>query len=319
MKKRYTFFSKNWLRFGLVAALTVSTLNSDAQNGPAKMWDKTFGGNGVENMASIQQTSDGGFILGGYSTSGISGDKSQASVGTVDFWVIKLDVIGNKIWDKTFGGSANDPLYSIQQTSDGGFILGGISLSGVGGDKSQPNKGNADYWIVKIDANGNKLWDKTYGGSGNDYFRYIRQTSDGGYILCGNSESGISGDKSQNSLGGFDYWLLKLDGNGNKVWDKTIGGSGSEEFHQLQQTSDGGYILGGGSTSGVSGHKSQTSFGGYDFWIIKLNGSGNKVWDKTLGGNGSDILQSLQQTTDGGYIWVVLLIQALVGVKASQQ
>jgi hypothetical protein len=268
-----------------------------------KLWDKTIGSSGDDNLTSLQQTSDGGYILGGYTQSGISGDKSQVSQGSYDYWVVKLDASGNKIWDKTFGGSGEDRLFSLQQTSDGGYILGGNSYSGISGDKSQANKtqGFDDYWVVKLDANGNKSWDKTLGGSSQDDLWYLQQTLDGGYILGGTTDSGISGDKSQASQGSYDYWVVKLDASGNKMWDKTFGGSLGDGLHSLHQTSDGGYILGGYSASGISGDKSQVSQNG-DYWLVKLDGSGNKSWDKTIGGVDGDNLGSVQQTTDGGYI-----------------
>src|SRR5690606_23152649 len=121
-------------------------------------------------------------------------DKTQGNKGQFDFWVVKLDSNGNKLWDKTFGGNKSDHLSSLVQTTDGGYLLGGYSFSDNNGDKSQPSKGNYDFWLVKIDASGNKLWDKSYGGSGSEELYSLIQTTDGGYILGGSSYSGISGD-----------------------------------------------------------------------------------------------------------------------------
>src|SRR5690606_27864271 len=122
------------------------------------------------------------------SSSEISIDKSQTSE-SYDYWVIKLDACGNKVWDKTLGGSGEEAINSLQQTSDGGYILGGYSQCGIGRDKSQPSRGGWDYWMVKLDASGNKLWDRTFGGSGYDRLFSLQQTSDGGYILGGESGS----------------------------------------------------------------------------------------------------------------------------------
>src|SRR5688572_2322745 len=306
MKKRYPFFFKNWLRCGLLTAFVCSlALSLQAQNGPAVQWDKTIGGSIRDELYSMQQTSDGGYILGGTSSSGISGDKSQACQGFSDYWVVKLDANGFKMWDKTFGGDTTDMFVSLQQTADGGYILGGYSLSGISGDKSQASRGDRDYWVVKLDASGNKMWDKTLGGSQWDEFYSLQQTSDGGYILGGGSGSPISGDKSQAPQHNWfwDYWIVKLDANGNKLWDKTIGGNnGNDILHTVQQTPDGGYILGGESQSGIGGHKSQASRGAFDYWVVKLDASGNKLWDKAFGGSTPDQLQTLQQTSDGGYI-----------------
>src|SRR5690606_29481094 len=129
----------------------------------------------------------------------------------------------DKDWDKTFGGISNENLYSTIQTSDGGYLLAGYSDSSNSGDKSENSKGGNDYWIIKTDASGNKQWDKTIGGSSYDILCSAIQTSDGGYLLAGYSASSISGDKSENSKGGFDYWIVKMDASGNKQWDKTFG------------------------------------------------------------------------------------------------
>src|SRR6187397_2897138 len=136
---------------------------------PTIQWDKTIGGSGDDILLSVQQTSDNGFILGGRSQSSISGDKTEDNKGLHDYWVVKLDANGNKLWDKTFGGSADDFLQSVKQTIDGGFILGGWSLSTISGDKTENSKGESDYWVVKIDVNGNKIWDRTIGGNSGDY------------------------------------------------------------------------------------------------------------------------------------------------------
>ncbi|WP_158267659.1 T9SS type A sorting domain-containing protein [Adhaeribacter arboris] len=269
---------------------------------PAIAWDKTFGGSSSDNLRSLQHTRDGGYILGGRSRSEMGGDKTEAGIGDMDYWVVKLKADGTKEWDKTIGSSGFDDLRSLQQTSDGGYILGGISFSGPSGDKTEVSKGNYDYWVVKLKADGTIAWDKTIGGSGFDDFRSLQQTSDGGYILGGSSDSEPSGDKTQASKGSADYWVVKLKADGTKEWDKTIGSSGFDDFRSLQQTSDGGYILGGISFSRPSGDKTEVSKGNYDYWVVKLKADGTIAWDKTIGGSGFDGLESLQQTSDGGYI-----------------
>ncbi|MCE3007156.1 MAG: hypothetical protein LW884_02240 [Bacteroidetes bacterium] len=264
-----------------------------AQAQPTIEWDRTLGGSGLDRINSLQQTADGGYILGGASNA--------------NYWVVKLDASGNKQWDRTLGGISLDVLNSLQQTSDGGYILGGESFSDadIAGGKSENSRGNGDYWVVKLDANGNKQWDKTLGGSDWDWLSSLQQTSDGGYILGGGSvsDADIAGGKSENSRGFSDYWVVKLDANGNKQWDKTLGGNGLDGINSLQQTADGGYILGGESSSDadIAGGKSENNQG-RDYWVVKLDANGNKQWDKTLGGSGWDVLSSLQQTSDGGYI-----------------
>ncbi|MDQ3291941.1 MAG: hypothetical protein M3Q05_11700, partial [Bacteroidota bacterium] len=186
-----------WRSFSIILLLLLTLpAVTFAQN---KLWDKTIGGSDWDVLSIVQQTQDGGYILGGYSYSNISGDKSQNNKGGYDYWVVKLNANGAKVWDRTLGGTSDDVLTSLQQTSDGGYILAGRSESGVGGNKSQPNKGESDYWVVKLNAKGNKVWDKSFGGSGNDYLYSVQQTSDGGYVLGGWSRSGFSGNKTQAS------------------------------------------------------------------------------------------------------------------------
>jgi hypothetical protein len=267
-----------------------------------KIWDKTFGATGYDYLTTVFQTIDGGYILGGYSNSRADFDKTSFLKGGYDYWIIRIDANGNKLWDKAFGGSLNDYLVSIQQTSDGGYILGGSSNSGVSGNKTETSKGSSDFWIIKTDANGSKQWDKTIGGTSNDNLYGLQQTTDGGYILGGESQSGAGADKTEVLRGAVDYWLVKINPSGNKIWDKTFGGSETDRLYALQQTSDGGYILGGYSKSSISGDKSENSRGNSDFWFIKTDANGNKIWDKTLGGHGEEQLYALQQTSDGGFV-----------------
>ena len=269
---------------------------------PPKQWDKRFGGTSNEALHSLQQTADGGYILGGESNSGISGDKTEDSRGGSDYWVVKIDANGVKQWDKRFGGTTFDQLNSLQQTADGGYILGGWSNSGIGGDKTEDSRGVSDYWVVKIDANGVKQWDKRFGGTDYDNLISLQQTADGGYILGGGSSSGIGGDKTEDSRGSNDYWVVKIDANGVKQWDKRFGGTDEDFLLSLQQTEDGGYILGGNSNSGIGGDKTEEVLGLQDYWVVKIDANGIKQWDKRFGGTSNEGLHSLQQTADGGYI-----------------
>jgi len=279
--------------------------SSAAQSPLVKMWDKTFGGNSDDIPVYFQQTSDAGFIIGGYTYSDVGGDKTEPlknAQGIVDFWIVKTDSLGNKQWDKDFGGANGDQLNSLQQTSDGGYILGGMSASIISGDKTSACWGNWDYWILKLDPLGNILWDKDFGGTSSDQLISLKQTTDGGYILAGNSASDSSGDKSQHCRGAQDYWVVKTDSLGNKQWDRTFGGMDADKLFDVRQTSDGGYILGGSSSSYISGDKTEDVFGIDDYWVVKIDSLGNKEWDKDFGGTDSDILYSLLQTSDGGYI-----------------
>ncbi|HRA60505.1 MAG TPA: hypothetical protein PK901_11700, partial [Bacteroidia bacterium] len=280
----------------LLLFFTTTTLAQEIE------WQNTIGGNYYDQLNSIQQTSDGGYILGGWSDSNISGDKTEDSQGNYDYWVVKLDAAGNIQWQNTIGGNSVDYLTSIQQTTDGGYILGGWSNSGVSGDKTENSQGANDYWVVKLDPIGYIQWQNTIGGGSYDYLTSIQQTTDGGYILGGMSQSDVSGDKTEICQGDFDYWVVKLDASGNIQWQNTIGGNSWDELESLEQTTDGGYILGGYSYSDISGDKTENCQGNHDYWVVKLDASGNIQWQNTIGGNLDDLLYSVQQTSDGGYI-----------------
>jgi hypothetical protein len=157
-----------------------------AQNTPpAKQWDKTYGGSLRDIGRLLVAAPDGGFLLGGTSQSDISGEKSVASRGEFDYWIMKIDREGNKLWDKAYGGNGDDEIKTMITTPDGGFLLGGTSTSDSSGEKSENSRGEYDYWIVKIDREGNKLWDKTYGGNNYDGLGSIIATPDGGFLLAG--------------------------------------------------------------------------------------------------------------------------------------
>jgi len=235
-------------------------------------WDKTFGGRESDFGTSVQQTSDGGFIL--------LGQTSSFKAGEYDVWLIKTDADGNVQWDKIFSRNDWDVSRSVQQTSDSGYILLGYTASFI--------TKRFDVWLVKTDANGNIEWERTFGGSEDDRGYSMQQTSDSGFILLGYTASfGTEGSP--------DVWLIKTDADGNRLWDRTFGGSDCDKGTSVQQTSDGGYILLGSTCSfGIEGS--------WDVWLIKTDASGNKEWDKTFGGRGSDYGTSAQQASDGSYI-----------------
>ncbi|MFI5171107.1 MAG: T9SS type A sorting domain-containing protein [Chitinophagales bacterium] len=264
-------------------------------------WQNTIGGGADDYLFCIRQTTDGGYILAGYSASGITGDKTEALIGSTDYWVIKLNSAGAIEWQNTIGGNNYDYLISIEQTTDGGYILGGHSLSSIYGDKTEFSNGGTDYWIIKLSSLGAIEWQNDIGGTGNDYLYAIHQTTDGGYILGGYSNSPTLFDKTEASLS-YDYWVVKLNSIGNIEWQNTIGGDVFDQLYDIQQTADGGYILGGSSNSNLSGDKTEASFGLYDYWIIKLTAAGIIEWQNSIGGSGDDLMRSIQQTSDGGYI-----------------
>jgi hypothetical protein len=146
-----------------------------SQNPLVKQWDYRFGGTNKDWLSSFQRTFDGGYIIGGFSKSDSSGNKTQNSWGYSDYWIVKIDSAGNMQWDKDFGGGSTEKFYTLQQTTDGGYILEGLSNSGISGDKTQTSWGDNDYWIVKIDSLGTKKWDKRYGGTFADDFSFLHK------------------------------------------------------------------------------------------------------------------------------------------------
>ncbi|RDC65125.1 hypothetical protein AHMF7616_03755 [Adhaeribacter pallidiroseus] len=266
-----------------------------------KQWDKRYGGSGYDELKKVIQLATGDFILAGYSNSPAGGDKSQHSQGGNDFWLVKINSAGTKIWDKRYGGNLNETLTGMVETTDGGFLLGGSSVSGKSGDKSQVSRGRSDFWLIRVDKNGQKLWDKTYGGSGQDE-AYSLGRHGNEFFIAGQSDSPADGDKTTGTQGGLDFWFLKLNSSGGKVWDKRFGGSQDDELRASIQTQDGGYILAGKSFSGKSGNKTQESRGSSDFWIVKTDQNGMYQWDKHYGGNGAEELRAVTQTPDGGLL-----------------
>jgi hypothetical protein len=234
------------------------------------LWSRTYGGSGLDWGYSVQQTTDGGYIIASFTYS--------FGAGGPDFYLVKTDANGDSLWTRTYGGSSDDYGFSVQQTTDGGYIITGFTTSfGAGG---------WDVYLVKTDANGDTLWTRTYGGYANDDAQSVQQTSDGGYIIAGTTESF--------GAGGEDVYLVKTDANGDTLWTCTYGGSGGDRGQCVQQTSDGGYIFAGATMS--------FGAGSYDVYLVKTDANGDELWTRTYGGNGTDVGYSVRQTFDSGYI-----------------
>lgn len=263
-------------------------------------WMKTYGGTANEYIFSIKSTPDGGSILVGNTYSNNDGDVngSHFSLGTNDAWVLKLSSNGAIQWGKCFGGTSTDSIREILLTSDGGYIFAANTAS-TNGDVTSVFNGYIDYWVVKINSTGTIQWQKCYGGTAEENITSINSTTDGGYILGGNSNSN-NGNVTGN-YGSFDYWIVKINATGTIQWQKNFGGSSSDSASGgVQQTTDGGYII-GGYTDSTNGNVTGAN-GSTDFWFVKLNALGNLSWQKALGGTAIDISYSSQKTTDGGYI-----------------
>ncbi|HNM09414.1 MAG TPA: hypothetical protein PKK72_12575, partial [Chitinophagales bacterium] len=284
---------------GFCSLFSIIPANAQA---PEIEWQNTIGGSLADNLYSVSQTFDGGYILGGNSYSSISGDKTENSHGSSDYWIIKLNATGEIEWQKTIGGAGGDFLKCVAQTLEGGYIVGGYSNSNISGDKTENCLGYDDYWIIKLNTDGEIEWQNTIGASNDDDFRTLIQTDDGGYFVGGVSFSNVNGDKTEHTNGFMDYWVLKLNSLGSVEWQNTIGAAGTDVLESVTQSADGGYLVGGYSFSGASGDKSENNVGGNDLWLVKLNSLGEIEWENTIGGNLDDKLQSVNVTSDSGYI-----------------
>ncbi len=259
-------------------------------------WQQSFGGSGEDILYSAVETIDGEYMIIGETYSS-DGDVSQ-NLGGGDIWLLKLNSTGQLLWEKSYGGSNSDVPFVIKETAGGGYIIAGKTSSNDG-DVSG-NNGNTDCWVLKIDASGNIEWQNTLGGVGIDFLSDIVQTKDGGYAATGAVASGNTGDVTGHH-GGFDVWVVKLDQSGKLVWQKTFGGSDSDWGRVITQTSDNGLVI-GADTRSTDGDLSHHTGESIDWWILKLNPSGDMQWNKILGGGNRDVCRSLQQTTDGGFI-----------------
>ncbi len=258
-------------------------------------WRKCFGGTDSEQGAYILPTSDGGYILTAAAAS--QNCNMSGNHGGFDYWVVKLDKNGNIIWQKMYGGSKEDFPTAISAATDGGYFVTGYTLSNDG-DVSG-NHGETDYWIIKIDAAGTLIWQKCLGGADYDFSTSIQATADGGCISAGTTNSS-NGDIT-GFHGGGDYWVVKLDKLGKLQWQKTYGGSFTENAFNIQITNDGGYIVAGYSNS-FDGDVSGNHGDGYDAWLVKLDKTGVIQWQKCYGGSQNEAAYFIQLTSDGGYV-----------------
>jgi len=232
-------------------------------------WNTYFGGTHNEHGGQVLQTPDGGYIL--------IGDRDFSGDGNQDIWLIRTNSLGDSLWTKTFGGENIDQGSDIISFENGGFMLLGSTTS--------YGNGGADIWIIKTDSNGNEEWNHSYGGGSDDYGQSILQTSDGGYIIRSVIESFGDGNTA--------VGLLRISSTGDEVWNKTFGGSGGAGGNALRETYEGGYIL----VCNYYNHGNSA----FDIWLIKINPSGNLIWDKTFGGTNHDYGSSVLQTFDGGF------------------
>lgn len=261
---------------------------------PLLSWQKTLGGTSFDQANAICVTSDGGYIIAGETFS--NDGEVSFNHGSYDMWVVKLSASGTIEWQKSFGGSSDDIADSIIQANDGNYIVAGYTFSNNGDVNG--NHGSSDCWIIKLNATGDIIWQKTYGGTSIDNTRKIIQTNDNGFIAVGHSSSSdgnITGNHGNN-----DFLVLKLDDNGNLQWQKSLGGTSLDMARSVQQLTD-GYLVAGwtssndGDVTGLHGTDS-------DYWVVKLDLNGNLLWQKTLGGTSLEYAYSIAKTNDGGSI-----------------
>lgn len=255
------------LAAGFVLLFCTRSLNAQS---PDTAWTKTFGGIDYDLGYSVQQTTDGGYIVAGYTESYGAGD--------YDVYLIKTNSSGDTLWTRTFGGTNDDLCFSVQQTTDGGYI--------VTGHTDSFGAGKNDVYLIKTNSSGDTLWTRTFGGTEYDCSYFVRQTNDGGYIVTGFTLS--------YGAGGADVYLIKTDSGGDTLWTKIIGGYEWEYGFSVQQTADEGYI--------VTGFTDSYGAGADDVYLIKTNSSGDILWTRTFGGTDYDVGYFVHQTTDGGYI-----------------
>ncbi len=269
------------------------------------IWDKTLGGLGYNRPHSVVQTNDGNIIIAGLND--MDGGDVSVNYGGADFWVVKMDIEGNLIWDKSFGGSGDDIVEKIIKTRDGDFLLVGTSNSMDGDISSPQGMDDNDFWVVKMDMDGNLVWEKSYGGSGGgmygDWATAVVESSEGGFVVVGHSSS-TNGQVTGNHAGTEDFWVIKIDEEGSLIWEKSYGGFHTDMASAIVQTKDGSYIIAGHSASvdgDISSHHGEWP-GFEDVWVIKINGNGDLLWEKSLGGTGLDFGRDIILSREGEII-----------------
>ena len=267
-------------------------------------WVKTYGGSGEDTPRAIITTADGGFAVLGY-TNSTDGDLSGKTTVVNDYWLLKLDAEGNLEWSRTYGGSKDDRGQSLVQTADGGYAITGYAMSSDG--DADLNNGFHDNWILRLEENGDIRWQESFGFSGHDHSYDLVETDDGGFFMVGFldiTSARADGDLAKGEFltrhGVGEFWGIKIGADGALEWRKYFGGSNNDRAHSVVKSPDGGFVLAGFTESDDFDIKN--SRGSYDFWVVKISGSGALVWERSFGGSGIDIANDLAVTSDGGYL-----------------
>jgi hypothetical protein len=265
-------------------------------------WAKCYGTSSSETIAQIKQTSDGGYIFVGNAYV----HYANATVGTTeyDYWIVKTDASGTIQWEKKYGGSKEDRACSVEETTTGEFVVSGWSGSADGTNST--NYGWVDYWLLKLNATGDIILNKKYGGSDDDHGYAAVVNSDGTMVMAGESFSENNQVTCTNpTICESSFWLVKTNTLGDIAWSRCVGShySGANYFNRafnIIKTTDGGYVaIGSGWDSSI-----QNTYGASDFWAVKYDNNGNQVWRNHYGGSGQDEAYNIRQTTDGGFVIV---------------
>jgi hypothetical protein len=285
----------------LVAFMTwrlFATFASAQSNPPPTIeWQASVGRGGIDELYAAWSLPDGGFVLGGWSQGPTNFTPSTPDYGFQDMWVVRQDATGQLLWQLSLGGNSSDCATGVVPAPDGGICVVGNGYSGVSGNKSSQPWGGGDVWVVKLDDAGNKLWDLNYGGSSLDIV-YATEPTVNGLLMGGLSFSPRDGTKLSAGPGA---WVVLVDYNGFTIWDYSFG-IAYDTFYAVKELPSSGFILGGASAAEPGPTKSAPHFGGYDYYLVRLNGNGQPIWERTFGGTNDDLLTSLDVMPDGGFI-----------------
>ena len=254
----------------LIAGLMILCAYESYAQAPSIQWEKTFGGTEWDQGRSVYQTTDGGYIVAGYTES--------YGAGQEDIYLVKTDSYGNTIWTRTFGDVMGDHGFSVQQIYDDGYIIAGVT--------SSYGAGSQDAYLIRTTSSGDTVWTRTFGGTDSDRFYSARLSPANKIVAAGSTRSFGAGN--------YDLFLVQTDPFGNTIWTRTYGGASSDGASSVNYTSDGGWIVAGSTWSFGAGRS--------DFYLIKTNDLGDTQWSATYGTADIEVANSVQQTTDGGYI-----------------
>ncbi|WP_282041967.1 hypothetical protein [Winogradskyella flava] len=264
-------------------------------------WQKAYGGSLDERGSDIIQTQDGGYAVLGYSFSD-NGDLTS-NAGLQDYWLAKLDINGNTVWQKSFGYQGSDSGISVIQTNDQGYIISGIldvTASGGQGNSSRNANRHAggDYWVLKLNSSGDIEWSRYFGGNFTDTPEDLVQTEDNGFIIVGGSDSDDT--DISNNIGAYDFWVIRISSSGDLVWEKSFGGSQIDEARSIVKSNDGNFIVAGDTRS--NDNDISSSKGAADLWLIKISPDGNLLWEKTIGGTNFDVARAIIKSQNNGFL-----------------